>query len=282
MDTQEQDQDYEFELEYYFEQEQTEAHVQFAPNFQQELFHNQIDLNDFLINHSISQQRRALMVKWIIYVFDTIYENQNNDVLISRAIHLMDIFLKRTQVSYSDKDVHLIGATCIYMASKIKNDCPLDMETIQVTICHEKFTIDEIKEFYFIILKTLDYNTEFPTCYDYLQNLSYAMYGSSQNYQTLQVQETALKILKLSFRSYQLMQQNWLILVTTVLGIAIIDFEQVNGYYRDLQGQNNFLNDQIIRLIETANINVAEFKNCYEILSQFNCRCSEIHCSRLF
>ncbi|CAD8197917.1 unnamed protein product [Paramecium octaurelia] len=266
---------YESNNQFYYEEFLTEPLDLVAQNSQQEL----ISIDNFLINHTLSKERRSLMVKWIIYVFDTIYGEQNNDSLFSRAVHLMDVFLKKTTVVYSDKDVHLIGCTCIQMASQIEDASPIELETMYDTICHKKFTIDEINEFYQKTLETLEYNTNFPTSYSYLQNLSQFMFGQSQDYQSMYVQEEANNILRYCYRSYTMMQYNWLLLATTILGYAIHVFKQVHGYYQDLQGKDSSSQD-VMKLIEIAGVNLADFENCFEILSeQFNCKCLEKHCS---
>jgi len=58
---------------------------------------------------------RSKMVDWMIEVI-SVYNFLNDTFFL--AVYLLDKYLSMTTLSLVDKDIHLIGIICMYMASK--------------------------------------------------------------------------------------------------------------------------------------------------------------------
>lgn len=54
----------------------------------------------------------------------------------------MDFFFKKYTYTLYDKDVHLIGISCIYIASKFNDIYHIPLETIYEKVGHKKFSMD--------------------------------------------------------------------------------------------------------------------------------------------
>ncbi|CAD8208261.1 unnamed protein product [Paramecium pentaurelia] len=221
------------------------------------LINDQIDLSNFLLNHQISEWVRGIMVDWMIEVFAA--TNSINDNSFFRAVNLMDAFLKNTY-NYTDQDIHLIGVSCIFIASKIEDIQSFGIKTITKKFSHNKFSSYQIKEFEQFILETLNYDINFPTVNDCLQYLSYQLFGQSQNKYVLMIQETSNYILKMCYHDYQLTQYNQMLLAASILGYTIQHYIQIHMSHliekikiQLFQTQSNLLRIGQLELIDYLN-----------------------------
>ena len=57
----------------------------------------------------------------------------------------MDLYFKTSKVSFTENDLHLIGLTSIFIASKSEDIYPICLSDIYSKAGHRKFKIDEIK-----------------------------------------------------------------------------------------------------------------------------------------
>lgn len=81
----------------------------------------------------------------------------------------MDRYFKSTKTVRQVSDLHLIGVTCMFVASKYEDIYPLKMKTVYEKIGHQKLDISVIKSLELEILKTLDYKIHAPTVLDFLK-----------------------------------------------------------------------------------------------------------------
>ena len=64
---------------------------------------------------------------------------KSEDHTLFLAVHIMDMYLyKNTSVMKSD-DIHLLGLTCIFIASKFEDIIPIRMDSIVNKIGHKTF-----------------------------------------------------------------------------------------------------------------------------------------------
>ena len=66
-------------------------------------------------------------------------------------------------------DLHIIGVTCMFNASKYEDVYPLKMKMVYEKIAHKKLGIDKIKTLELDILKVIKYKIPAPTVLDFLK-----------------------------------------------------------------------------------------------------------------
>lgn len=118
--------------------------------------------NDF---NKITEKMRAKMVDWMIEVLDN-YKCDNNTFFL--AVELLDAYLSCNNTKViMPSDLHLIGCTCMFIASKVVDIKPLRLKAIEEKISHGKLTKVDIKSEEDNILKILKFNIVFPTIFEY-------------------------------------------------------------------------------------------------------------------
>ena len=69
----------------------------------------------------------------------------------------MDRFLKNVNKTQQVSNLHSIGVTCMFVASKFEDIYPLKMKTIYDKIAHQKIEISLIKTIELDIMKAIQY-----------------------------------------------------------------------------------------------------------------------------
>lgn len=72
-------------------------------------------------------------------------------------------------------DLHLIGVTCMFMASKYEDIYALRLKVICEKIAHKKLTPDQIRLKEMEILSTLEYKMTNATLYEFIMNALYQL-----------------------------------------------------------------------------------------------------------
>lgn len=106
------------------------------------------------------------MIDWMVEVTDAF--NCDHQTFFY-AVSIMDRYFKACQVELKPDDLHLIGATSMYIASKFEDKKPIKMKEMVEKICHNEFELDQIKEKEREMLTILDYQIMVPTVLDFLK-----------------------------------------------------------------------------------------------------------------
>ncbi len=106
------------------------------------------------------------MVDWMIEVLNT---SKCGDQTFFLAVSLMDRFFMLKQEVREISDLHLIGITSMYIASKYEDLYPLSMKSVYEKIGHKEFSIEMIRSLEIDILKTIKYRVAAPTTLDFLK-----------------------------------------------------------------------------------------------------------------
>jgi len=106
------------------------------------------------------------MVDWMIEVLTNF---KCDDQTYFLAVSLMDRYFKGKHEITETSDLHLIGVTCMFVASKYEDILPLKMKMIYEKIAHKKLAIDRIKTTELDILKTISYRIPMPTSIEFLK-----------------------------------------------------------------------------------------------------------------
>lgn len=122
--------------------------------------------NDSLAKHKITPALRARMVDWMIEVLTNF---KCEDQTFFLAVSLLDRFLKGTESEQEIADLHLLGVTSMFIASKYEDIYPLKMKVVFEKIAHKRLPIEKIKAVELDYLKTIHYKIPAPTILDFLK-----------------------------------------------------------------------------------------------------------------
>ena len=106
------------------------------------------------------------MVDWMIEVLTNF---KCDDQTFFLAVSLLDRFFKLKQDTREISDLHIIGVTSMFIASKYEDIYPLKMKMVYEKIAHKKLPIEKIKSLEMDILKTIKYRIPAPTSLDFLK-----------------------------------------------------------------------------------------------------------------
>jgi hypothetical protein len=95
---------------------------------------------------------RARMIDWMIEVLTNF---KCDDQTFFLAVSLMDRYFKGCNEIKQICDLHLIGVTCMFVASKFEDIYPLKMKTVFEKIAHKKIEISNIKDLELDIMKVI-------------------------------------------------------------------------------------------------------------------------------
>jgi hypothetical protein len=123
-------------------------------------------LKDFKIkgnlkNSEITPKLRAKMMDWMVEVLK-LY-NQREET-IYRAFYLLDLYLQKKNIPVSY--LHLIGTTCIMIASKNEEVRFIPISVILEKITYQKFTKEDLLAAELEILLTINFRVNHPNLYD--------------------------------------------------------------------------------------------------------------------
>lgn len=120
---------------------------------------------DCLRPHEITPNLRAKMVDWMVEVMTSF---KCKDQTFFMAVSLMDRYLDKKIQRKVIGELHVIGVTAMFLASKYEDILPLRMNTVVEKIAHRKLSMEMIRKYEDDILETLDYYLQAPTTLEFL------------------------------------------------------------------------------------------------------------------
>ena len=123
---------------------------------------------NYLENHKITERMRTRMVDWMIEVLSNYHCDEST---YFESINLMDRYFKECEIKKQillPGELHLIGVTSMFIASKYQDIYPLRLKIVQDKIAHNKLTCQEIKKKEDEIMRYLNYNIGLPTMWDFI------------------------------------------------------------------------------------------------------------------
>jgi hypothetical protein len=120
------------------------------------------DFSNPLKNHKITAVQRTKMLDWLVEVTFAFRCNERTYFLVAA---IFDTYLRASQ-GLQDKDVHLLGVTCLYLGSKYEDIKALSARVIAAKISHGSFDLDQIIDKHSELLMTLQFNLDIVTPYD--------------------------------------------------------------------------------------------------------------------
>jgi hypothetical protein len=109
---------------------------------------------------------RARMIDWMIEVLTNF---KCDDLTFFLAVSIMDRFFKNSPNVLQVADLHIIGVTSMFLASKYEDIYPLKMKTVYEKIGHGKLEVATIKKLELEIMKVIDYKIHAPVVLDFLK-----------------------------------------------------------------------------------------------------------------
>jgi hypothetical protein len=97
--------------------------------------------NNFLENHKINERMRTRMADWMIEVLSTYNCDEST---YFESINLMDRYFKECTIKKQfllPNELHLIGVTSMFIASKYQDIYPLHLNTVIDKIAHNKLCL---------------------------------------------------------------------------------------------------------------------------------------------
>lgn len=106
------------------------------------------------------------MVDWMIEVLTNF---RCDDQTFFLAVSLMDRYFKNCKTRKEVSDLHIIGVSSMFIASKFEDIYPLKMKTVFEKIAHKKLEISRIKDLELDMLSSIEYKIHAPTVLDFLK-----------------------------------------------------------------------------------------------------------------
>lgn len=131
---------------------------------------SEVKFFDILKNHNISPSVRTKLIDWLFEVFYA-YKCEENTIYLT--VYILDAFLYRCKEKLGNSDIHLIGISCLSLASKFEDIYPIDLNTMKLRIAHGKFSEKEIQKKEIQILENIDYRLIFASMHDFIRNFIY-------------------------------------------------------------------------------------------------------------
>ena len=124
-------------------------------------------VTDVLKNHP--KISALLRQRFIVWIFDILPELGITDYhLAFQTIKLIDCYLANGQFPISNNEYLLLGATCLWMQSKMIEVDPLELKFVVKELCKCEYTELQFLKMETQIVQSLMYKLEHVTCIDQL------------------------------------------------------------------------------------------------------------------
>jgi hypothetical protein len=114
------------------------------------------------------------MIDWMLEVI-SFYKGHCSIYTYFKSILFLDLFIKsfRQDKDYprplSNADVHLIGITCIFLASKYEDHIHVDCQKLLDDSARDRFIVSQVEKMEWKILKDIGFNTTIPSHFEFLE-----------------------------------------------------------------------------------------------------------------
>jgi len=190
-----------------------------------------------LKRHKVTPNLRARMIDWMIEVL-TNFKCDDQSFFLS--VSLLDRYFKLKAEEREISDLHIIGVTAMFIASKYEDIYPLKMKMVFEKIAHKKLPVERIKQLEMDILKTIKYRIPAPTSLDFLkyylkQVLGIGRTGKTQPsqpegqpaHESLLIEKMSLYLAKMALHDYDLQGRRPSLQAVGALYVALKICEQL-------------------------------------------------------
>ena len=96
---------------------------------------------NLLSRHEIKSNIRTKMVDWMIEVL-SVFENMDETLFL--AVNIMDLYILKSKIILKNENIHLIGITSMFIASKFQEIYPITLKNFVSKVSHNQFNAEEI------------------------------------------------------------------------------------------------------------------------------------------
>ena len=140
---------------------------------------NDVLPENFMKKHKISSFIRSKMVNWMIEIFYTF--NSNEETFLA-AVDIMDKYIYNCHTKVlTDDDIHLLGVVSVYIASKVYDLIPIQIDNIIHQIGHDQFTLKQILKMERSIIKAINFDVFSSNSFDLIRFLIYDFYVNNKS-----------------------------------------------------------------------------------------------------
>ncbi len=141
------------------------------------------------------------MIDWMIEVLTNF---KCEDQTFFLAVQIMDRYFKEKRPARELSELHVIGVTSMFLASKMEDIYPLRMSMVYEKIGHKKLPIETIKTYERDILASLDYTLNCPTSFDFLRAYLKKMFPNQDSADRELINKMAIYLAKMNLHDYEL------------------------------------------------------------------------------
>ena len=204
-----------------------------------------------LFRHEITPNLRAKMVDWMIEVMISF---KCKDQAFFMAVSLMDRYFNQKTERKTINELHVIGVTSMFIASKYEDIFPLRMNIMVDRISHRKLTINIIKKYEQDIMDTLKYYLQVPTALEfmirYIKSLE-KLLSEEKDW----IKQMAIYLLKLCLHDYNFCNTKGSKLAICSIYVALKTCEQIR--------KKSIINRMIIsKMVEVSGYLETEIVEC--------------------
>ncbi len=206
-------------------------------DYQRELELEQaFNTSNSLRRHKVTPNLRARMIDWMIEVL-TNFKCDDQSFFLS--VSLLDRYFKQKTEEREVSDLHIIGVTCMFIASKYEDIYPLKMKMVFEKIAHKKLPVERIKALEMDILKTIKYRIPAPTSLDFLKYYLKQVLGIGRTgktapppegqpaHESLLIEKMSLYLAKMALHDYDLQGRRPSLQAVGALYVALKICEQL-------------------------------------------------------
>lgn len=225
----------------------------------------------YLKRHNISSNSRTKMVGWMMEIFAS-YSSEPLSFFLS--VEIMDNYLQKAKKKYNEKDLHLIGLTSVYIASKMEDIIPLHMIHIKTKIGHDKYSQAQILNMERDILTCFNLDIFFITSYDVVKIFLSDFYVNNKDMiNNLKMRNICydLEVISIFLCKLLCLHEAFFKYNKCIIAISIIiaSFDIFRSNYNISKEAENFLRQWLLFLVKESKFPVDNVTKVYNKICAF-------------
>lgn len=227
-----------------------------------------------LFKHEIQSRQRSRMADWMIECF-SIFDKSDEAFFLS--VYTLDDFLDKTDNIYQDDDVHLLGLSSIFVASKYADVYPICLEDVTEKLGHCSFGPKVIKKHEVSMMLAFEWDLDMVTPIHFIDHIMVMLKigikspGFSGIFYALEkaaIQNCRIAVVDpkmLEFKPSELAIAGFSLGCDLLFDLQAVGhktrMQQVYGFFQDLLSQDVLNRDRCLEAIERLKALKASFKD---------------------